>query len=63
MYHGDPKKFNRVRCAKGHELSGANLYIRPNTTQYACKACKKINDAEYRERQRLAKIKRARQYE
>lgn len=38
--------FNKTHCIRGHELSGANVYVNPNTNGRYCRACRKIREGK-----------------
>ena len=52
--HGRNQNSNKTHCCRGHELSGANLYIRLGTGQRACRKCKAIRRAERAKRLKAA---------
>jgi len=51
----------KERCIRGHDLSGSNLYERPDGGGRQCRACRKAANAEYRanNREKLRKYDRA----
>lgn len=44
----------KSRCAREHDLVGANLYIHPTTGYRQCRACARIRDAKRKPRKRKA---------
>lgn len=47
------KKFGvkKSHCKRGHEFTGANLYVNPNSNERSCRACWKIRYYEKKQRE------------
>lgn len=40
------------RCARGHKMSGENVYIRPDGSGRSCKKCRKVYEANRQQKKK-----------